>query len=283
MTKVCELFGKSTSNQDTDWAQLINEKLCPYDQKVCFKTKKNDTDFSIGTCTVLASDKPAMICPKRLLENDTVFYNCINRFFNTELNDMRIEVVSELKIPGGHVDFIVTQNDELGNIIDFVGVEFQTLDTTGAVLPQREKFLKSQNVTYDEIEANSKKKYGINWKMTAKTILVQMAHKIETFDYLDKKLVLVIQDILLDYMQREFNFNHFNYPAIPEDSFHIHSYRMVENEENELILTLDKTISTDVNGVNLALLMLGEAIVELDDFINGVKKKKSSSGSRQLL
>jgi hypothetical protein len=44
-------------------------------------------------------------------------------------------------------------------------------------------------------------------------ILVQMHHKIETFEHVNKKLVLVIQDKLLAYMTREFNFAHLRNPA----------------------------------------------------------------------
>lgn len=42
----------------------------------------------------------------------------------------------------------------------------------------------------------------MNWKMTAKTILVQLHHKIDTFESISKHLVLVVQDYLLDYMKR---------------------------------------------------------------------------------
>ena len=48
----------------------------------------------------------------------------------------------------------------------------------------------------------------MNWKMTAKTILVQLNHKIESFENLGKHMALVLQDHLLAYMQREFAFNH---------------------------------------------------------------------------
>ena len=33
-------------------------------------------------------------------------------------------------------------------------------------------------------DADSTKKFGINWKMTSKTILVQLHHKISTFEHL---------------------------------------------------------------------------------------------------
>jgi hypothetical protein len=43
--------------------------------------------------------------------------------------------------------------------------------------------------------------FGINWKMTAKTTLVQLHHKIQTFEELGKHLVLVLQDGLMNYMR----------------------------------------------------------------------------------
>ena len=44
--------------------------------------------------------------------------------------------------------------------------------------------------------------------MTAKTILMQLHHKIQTFEHVNRKLVLVVQDKLLEYMEREFDFTH---------------------------------------------------------------------------
>jgi hypothetical protein len=64
-----------------------------------------------------------------------------------------------------------------------VGIELQTLDTTGTVWPTRQRFLASKG--FDDIpraELENTKTYGMNWKMTAKTILVQLHHKIQTFD-----------------------------------------------------------------------------------------------------
>ena len=44
--------------------------------------------------------------------------------------------------------------------------------------------------------------------MTAKTILMQLNHKIATFEHVGKRLVLVLQDCLLDYMRRALAFQH---------------------------------------------------------------------------
>ena len=58
---------------------------------------------------------------------------------------MNCTVVPEVSIPGGSVDyFLVSVKDE--KVRDFVAIEFQTLDTTGTVWPERQRFLASVGV-----------------------------------------------------------------------------------------------------------------------------------------
>lgn len=78
----------------------------------------------------------------------------------------------------------------------------------------------------------------MNWKMTAKTILMQLHHKIRTFEAIDKKLVLVVQDHLLRYLRREFNFSHIA-DARQIDSMHFHAYMMNLGAEGKYELQLD--------------------------------------------
>ena len=103
------------------------------------------------------------------------------------------------------------------------------------------------------------KGFGMNWKMTAKTILVQMHHKIETFEHANKKLVLLVQDVLLDYMAKEFNFGHLSNPALSEHSLHLHVYRISERTDREYRLELDTRLSTDAEGIAKCFNLLTEA------------------------
>ena len=49
-------------------------------------------------------------------------------------------IVAELAVPGGSIDYcLVSVRD--GKPRDFVGIELQTLDTTGTVWPERQRFL----------------------------------------------------------------------------------------------------------------------------------------------
>ena len=62
--------------------------------------------------------------------------------------------------------------------------------------------------------------------MTAKTILIQLYQKIDNFESINKHLVLVVQDHLIDYIIKEFAFAHINTQPLIGDSMHIHSYKL---------------------------------------------------------
>jgi uncharacterized metal-binding protein len=114
----------------------------------------------------------------------------------------------------------------------------------------------------------------MNWKMSAKTILVQMHHKITTFEHLSKHMVLVIQDCFCDYMAREFRFSHMNL-ARQGDSFHIHSYSLDKTNENSFRLQLRNRISTDADGIALCLGLHAEAKIELEVLVKQIEKRLS--------
>lgn len=158
-----------------------------------------------------------------------------------------------------------------------MGIELQTLDTTGTVWPERQRLLKKLGVPRKNIGEASKKSYGMNWKMTAKTILVQMHHKIQTFEHVHKKLVLIIQDRLLAYMTREFNFAHLRNPALIGDSMHLHAYRMEKQPDKSFKLAMQSRLSTDVEGIGTCLGLQAEARVELEQIVQALEGKLSPS------
>lgn len=160
--------------------------------------------------------------------------------------------------------------------MDFAGLELQTLDTTGTVWPERQRFLKTCGVTRTDDGENSTKPFGMNWKMTAKTILVQMHHKITTFEHINKKLVLVVQDQLLDYMKNEFNFNHLNNPARQGDPMHIHAY-CLNRKSDGFELAFSSRISTDSEGISRCLGLQAEARVEIELIVKTLEAKISTS------
>jgi hypothetical protein len=208
MSKVVELFGRSSRKLNQNWETIVQEQQCPFLGRRCYKVRKSSPEISIGTCTVLYGQpsEPIVICPTRLIDRRQIFIDCLHLLTAHEPGN-ELHIVSEISIPGGSVDYFLVSAKE-GRIRDFVGIELQTLDTTGTVWPERQRLLKELGVLQNDEGAESVKTFGMNWKMTAKTILVQMHHKIKTFEHVNKRLVLVTQDKLLGYMTKEFNFGH---------------------------------------------------------------------------
>jgi len=273
--KILELFGKSTRDSKfSKWEKIVKNQVCPYTSKNCFKVRKSSPDISIGTCTVRygKEEKDIIICPNRLLEKKQVFMDCIQLLTLHEPGN-EFHIIPEVSVPGGSVDYFLVSAKN-GKVKDFVAIEFQTMDTTGTVWPERQRLLKSLGLMNVAAGGESPKPFGMNWKMTAKTILVQLHHKIETLEHFNKHLVLVIQDHLLEYMKREFNFGHLHEPARVGDSLHLHAYSL-KNNKCLFNLELFSRLSTDVAGMALCLGLQAEAKIELQSLVLELEKKLS--------
>lgn len=275
MSKVVELFGQSVSKPEVDWNAVVVGQQCVYAGKKCYKIRKSDPSTAIGSCTVLYGKEPVpiIICPNRLLERRQIFTDCLHLLTLHEPGN-ELHIVSEVAIPGGSVDYFLV-SVKSGKVKDFVGIELQTLDTTGTVWPERQRLLRTLGVTRTDDGETSGKSFGMNWKMTAKTILVQMHHKIQTFEHVNKKLVLVVQDKLLDYMGREFKFDHLHNPAAIGDSMHLHAYRMKGQADQSYKLVMQSRLSTDTDGIGLCLGLQAEARIELEQIMQTLQAKLS--------
>lgn len=273
MSKVFELFGRAGDMPSVDWLEAVTSQRCIFLNRRCYKVRKSDPGTSIGTCTVLYGSEPIIICPTRLIQRGQIFIDCLHLLTTHEPGN-ELHLVPEVTVPGGSIDYLLVSVQD-GTVRDFVGIELQTLDTTGSVWPERQRLLKALGVPRGDVAENTNKPFGMNWKMTAKTILVQMHHKVQTFEHVHKKLVLVIQDRLLAYMTRDFKFDHLKNPAVMGDSMHIHSYRMARTDTGDFRLSLAARLSTDANGIGTCLGLQAEPRVELAMIIAALQAKIS--------
>lgn len=273
-TKVAELYGLPTFPL-ADWKAVAAAQQCPFLNRKCLKNRKSEPDITIGTCTMIhgRQQQPVMICPFRLLERSQIFIDCVHLLrLHEPGNELRI--IPELAVPGGSIDYcLVSVRD--GKPRDFVGIELQTLDTTGTVWPERQRFLRQHNVRVKQVDAASTKPFGMNWKMTAKTILVQLNHKIATLEQLSKRLVLVLQDCLLDYMRDEFAFDHIK-GVRDGDPMQFHAYELCQ-EASTYTLKLKERISTDTAGIALCLGLQADTKVELQAIMDQIEAKLPQS------
>lgn len=276
-TKISELFNYSTKNNTANWRQIFEDQNCGYLGKKCIKVRKSSPDISIGTCSVKygKEEQDVIICPYRLIEKRKIFVDCFHLLTLHEPGN-EIHIIPEVSIPGGSVDYFVASVRDK-KVKDFVGVELQTLDTTGTVWPERQRFISYLNIVKEPISDYGDKTFGMNWKMTAKTILVQLHHKIETFEHLNKHLVLVLQDHLLHYMKKEFSFSHLSRTSKIGDPMHFHSYKITLGEDRNYHISLDDRLSTNGEGIATAMGLKAEAKVELELILKTLESKLSNT------
>ena len=122
MSKVLELFGKSTLKPQTDWKSVVGSQQCAYTKTQCYKVRKSDPDIAIGTCTVAYGPelRPVVICPTRMTQGGQIFTDCLHLLTTHEPGN-ELHVVSEVSIPGGSVDFFLVSTRN-GKVKDFVGI-----------------------------------------------------------------------------------------------------------------------------------------------------------------
>jgi hypothetical protein len=264
-----ELYTEPTFRSERNWEDIVQAQHCRYIGKRCAKRRKTEPDISIGTCTVqyhVKNPKQVIICPFRFLERRQVFTHCLHLLTHSEPGDEH-HVVSEVTIPGGSVDYCLVATRK-GRVVDFVGIELQAVDTTGTVWPTRQRFLSSLSLA--EVLPEDKG-YGMNWKMSGKTILMQLHHKVETFEHVGRHFVLVLQDHFLEEMIKSFSFGHVG-PAKIGDTMHFHSYSLTE-QTTGYTLELTKRISTDSAGVQKSLGNAVESRVELAVILSALQEK----------
>lgn len=273
MSRIKELFTFSVDRRDVNWSKIIDSQQCRYSSKKCFKVRKSQADISIGTCIVQygKEKRDVIICPHRLLERKQIFIDCLH-LLTSHTPGNELHLIPEVSIPGGSVDYFLVSTDSNRKVKDFVGIELQTMDTTGTIWPERELTLKEMGLK--DVEVIDNKSYGMNWKMTAKTILVQLHHKINTFEGLNKHLVLVIQDCLLDYIKNEFSFNHISTQALLGESMHFHAY-CLKKEEQDYKLVLESRYSTDSNGISKLLGLNANANLQFEEIVKILEAKIS--------
>jgi hypothetical protein len=273
-TKVAELYGLPTF-RSAEWKAVALAQHCPFLNRKCLKNRKSEPQLTIGTCTMTygRQAQPIMICPFRFLERSQIFTDCVHLLkLHEPGNELRI--VAELAVPGGSIDYCLASVCG-GKPRDFVGIELQTLDTTGTVWPERQRFLKQHKLRVRREDIESQKPFGMNWKMTAKTILVQLNHKIATFEHLSKRLVLVLQDSLLGYIKGEFAFDHIK-GVRDGDPMQFHAYELSKGAA-AYTLRLKERLSTDSAGIARCLGLQADTKVELKAILDQIETKLPQS------
>lgn len=219
-----EFYGRFIQEPlSADLPMILASQECPFLKRRCIKIRKSDPTQTIGACTVGYSGNAMMICPHRFIADNVIFRDAIP-LLTKKGPGSRLVFVPEISVPGGSIDYFVVALSATQQVLDFVGLEIQTMDTTGTggIWEARQDLLRGW--------AGERYSYGMNWKMTAKTILIQLHHKASAFETIGKHLVIAIQTEFFNYLRNQFNTSPLR-PATDTDSVHFHIYAVSRTQQ----------------------------------------------------
>jgi len=191
---IAELYGYGPTDESPQAREARKSWHCPFIERSCTKTFNDNT--SNGVCTLIQKSAGLVICcPNRLYSDGyrvlrdialSAFGEDIRLIGPRNLEALRpghkTVVVfgrwwgKELSLPGrsregkgGFVDWVLALVDDKGELMEFVAVEIQSMDTTGSYKALRDAYMAGSG--YQPVSA------GINWRNVFKRILPQLIYK----------------------------------------------------------------------------------------------------------
>jgi hypothetical protein len=191
-SKIVEFFGYAPQDNSAAAKRARAQRECPFLGKECTKTL-SDGQIS-GVCTLKpVTSGPVICCPIRLYaKNYEILRNVARIAFGPSIPLLPVSASTketrehiavfgkgwgkELRLPsrgkgGGYfVDWVLARVSAAHDLVDFVAVEVQSIDTTGNYRHEREAYLKAQSFAGTSTA-------GFNWENVNKRILPQIIYK----------------------------------------------------------------------------------------------------------
>ena len=248
-----EIFGYAFTNLTLEAQTARNNQFCPFLDGECRKPRKSEPEVKVGVCSVgykgnsLKKLTPVIVCPHRLQEK--VVYDTIEKlYFGILTDDYQIKWASEVSCGvAGSIDYVAAKMKR-GIIEDFICVELQAAGTIGS--PWQGVLDFKQTGRFKQ----QRYKYGINWANEfLKTMMQQVYKKGMVVEHWKKKIVFVIQDVGLSYIQSSTDAGDLR-DATDEDAIHFCMFKTAWDESlNAWQLKFHRRVSTNTEGVRKML------------------------------
>ena len=271
-----EVFGYTYNDMTAEAKKARIEQYRPFLARECVKPRKSEPHIKVGICSLgykgsfLDHINPVIVCPFRFLE-DIVFNSIHDKFFPEWKHYRWIKEVN--MGVSGNVDFVAVKTDSDGkNPSDFFCVEFQANGTTGSPYPYVRDLI--QNNKYEKTYT-----FGLNWANEfMKTMMQQVYKKGQVVDTWKRKIVFVIQDVALDYLEHAVDTSDLRQNM--DDVIHFMTYKLDWNDEKQkLALSSSRWVSTDLNGINRILAGANpDAYLTAENFLENATKKGKEDG-----
>jgi hypothetical protein len=195
-----EVFGHPIDVDSEKARYHREERWCPFVDDVCDKRSRL-IDYPMGVCSVHYAGEIIALSPRRFLQDNTVFYNIADHYFQTR-NDLL--VFPEVSIPGarnlGVFDYVMVKHRPLSSEIeDFVLIELQTGQTTGtgSLVQALEDFVQGKAIE------GASYGFGLNLADIWKRTFIQVLTKGIVVERWGHKIYWVVQEpIYRDFLDR---------------------------------------------------------------------------------
>lgn len=303
--RITEFFGYVPSDSSAAAASARSNLTCPFVRGKCTKTL-NDGLVS-GACTVQqVNAMPVICCPKRLYAAEyQVLRDTATAVFGSRIPFVPASAVNalddptgrrvvafgsavggEVKLPpiegrgGFFVDWILALVEGVSELLEFVAVEVQSIDTTGNYRQERDAYLTGRPFL-------GYSKAGINWENVNKRILPQLIYKGHVLrrEVLCKAgLFFVCPTPVYERIKRRVGGNLTSYPAPASGTLTFRWYdigaEVAEGTQRELVS--GGQFTTTVDQVAYAFLSPGNMPPE-GSYANAIRVKlKSVFGNKAL-
>ena len=194
-----EIFGYPHSNTNNKAAEARTKHWCRFVDKVCYKQSRL-INYPFGVCSAHVNGDEVALCPRRFLDDHTVFTDIARHHFKT-VND--ILVFSEIRLEDiGSFDFVMVKHKPMSpEIEDFVAIEFQTGQTTGTgqLVQGLKDCLGGKNVVQKSYA------FGLNLYDIWKRSFTQILNKGVIMENWRKKIYWVVQEPVYKYFETRYN------------------------------------------------------------------------------
>ena len=209
-----EVFGYAPDDLSPQCRSLWRLSACPFINKQCTKAN-HDGSVIYGTCSVTSAFGHCVICPNRLYEQDYAVLRAIGKeVFDSSLDfymyeqfiplreNMKSCIVAlgqnsgrEVKIGTNlSMDWVLAKIKN-GQLIEYVGVEVQSIDITGNY---RDAWHSYKNLT-EQTQLIPSSGHGVNWANVHKRLIPQIIRKgliYSRSDLVKSGLYFVVPDIV---------------------------------------------------------------------------------------
>ena len=196
---ISEIFGYRAEDTSDIALQNVSKQVCPFLSSYCTKALGDKANRTLsGVCSVrqVTLGSPDVICcPNRIYaENYKMLSTVAKKAFGAEykLYAGRLAVSKakeengavavfghgwggELPLPkrkgkgSYYVDWILARLDGSGELMEFIAIEVQTIDTTGSYQNARRALIERHEIEKDTV--------GLNWENVSKRIIPQIIYK----------------------------------------------------------------------------------------------------------